>query len=58
MRKSKLRNKILWVITYSAFMLVFISASAMDTNSWVPTITLMVSLAWLLLFSLANEDRW
>lgn len=56
--RRKLRNNFLWVITYSAFMLFIISVSAMDSDSWIPTITMFGSLGWLLIFALANEDRW
>jgi hypothetical protein len=30
----------------------------MDSASWIPTVTMFGSLAWLLIFALANEDRW
>lgn len=57
--KAKLHNKFLWLITYSAVILFTLSMSAMDSESCViPAVIMILSLAWLLLFSLANEERW
>lgn len=56
--RAKLHNGILWVTTYSAFMVFVMSMASMDSDSWFPAVTLIISLAWLLLFSLANEERW
>ena len=56
--KAKLHNAILWIITYSAFMVFLFSLASMDSNSWLPPVALIVSLAWLLLIALANQDRW
>lgn len=56
--KRKLHNGFLWTVTYSAFILFVLSVASMDTDSWFPTLTMFGSLAWLLLFSLANEERW
>ena len=56
--KAKLHNKFLWLVTYSAVILFTLSMSAMDSDSWIPPVVMILSLAWLLLFSLANEERW
>lgn len=57
--KAKLHNGFLWLMTYSAFMLFILSMSAMDSELYViPAVIMIISLAWLLLFALANEERW
>lgn len=56
--RKKLHNKVLWGITYIAVLLFTISMSAMDSNTYIPVVVMILSLAWLLLFSLANEERW
>lgn len=56
--KRKVHNGFLWVATYSAFILLVISTASIDSDSWLPPTALIGSLAWLLLFSLANEERW
>lgn len=56
--RAKLLNAILWIITYSAFMVFLFSLASMDSDSWIPPIALIVSLAWLSLFALASQDRW
>lgn len=56
--RAKLHNAFLWIMTYSAFMVFLFSLASMDSESWLPPIAMIVSLAWLLLFALANEDRW
>ena len=56
--KRKLHNSFLWVTTYSAFILFFFSLASISADSAIPAVVLTISLAWMLLFSLANEDRW
>lgn len=56
--RAKLHNAFLWIMTYSAFMVFLFSLASMDSNSWIPPIAFIVSLAWLLLIALANQDRW
>lgn len=56
--KRKFHNKFLWLVTYSAFILVVLSSSSIGSDSWIPAVTFIGSLIWLLLFSLANQDRW
>lgn len=56
--RAKLHNGFLWLMTYSAVILFTFSMSAMDSDSCIPAVIMILSLAWLLLFSLANEERW
>lgn len=57
--KAKLHNGFLWLMTYSAVILFTLSMSAMDSELYViPSVIMVISLAWLLLFSLANKERW
>lgn len=56
--KRKLHNMSLCVITFVAYITFLISASAMDSDSYIQIVTLFISLAWLLLFAKANEGRW
>lgn len=56
--RAKLHNAFLSVVTYSAFIVFLFSLASMDSDSWLPPVALVVSLAWLMLFALANEDRW
>lgn len=56
--KRKLHNGLLWFVTYSAVILFTLSMAAMDSDTCIPAVVMILSLAWLLLFSLANEERW
>lgn len=56
--RAKLHNAFLWVMTYSAFMIFVFSLASMDSDSWIPPVAMIVSLLWLFLVALANEDRW
>jgi len=56
--KTKLHNGFLWLMTYSAVILFTLSMAAMDSDTCIPAVIMILSLAWLLLFSLANEERW
>ena len=56
--KRKLHNGILWLISYSAFILLLLSLASIGSESWLPPVALIVSLAWLLLFALVNVERW
>ena len=62
MKKRKLRakvhNAVLWVATYSAFILFLLSLASMDSDSWIPGVVMIMSLVWLVLVALANYDRW
>lgn len=65
-RKSKkIKNFILKTVTGIALLIFFISAAALDNGSWIPTIMLVISGAWLTVFGLANgwfevdkPERW
>ena len=54
--KRKAHNFILKSITYVAFVLFLLSACAVDSESWIPTIVLFVSMSWLSLFAYANGE--
>lgn len=56
--KKKMRNGFLWTATYIAFILLLISASAFESESCLPAVAFIVSLAWLTLFSISNKGRW
>lgn len=55
--KRKAHNFILKSITYAAFIMFLVSACAIDSPSWIPTIVCVVCMAWLGLFGYANRDR-
>lgn len=52
--KRKAHNFILKTITSVAFILFFVSACAVDSPSWIPTIVYMICMAWLAVFAYAN----
>ena len=55
-----MKNKVLKAIAYIVGTLWIISACAIDSESWIPTIVCAVRTAYLALFSYANnwfEDR-
>ena len=55
-----MKNKVLKAIAYIVGTLWIISACAIDSESWIPTIVCAVCTAYLALFSYANnwfEDR-
>lgn len=54
--KRKAHNFILMSITYVAFIMFLVSACAIDSPSWIPTIVCVVCMAWLGLFGYANRD--
>jgi len=56
--RAKLHNFFSWLISYVAFVVFLLSLACMDSNSWIPPVALIVSLAWLMIFALAYEDRW
>lgn len=62
MKKKKIRQKLhnisLCVITFIAFIVFLVSLACMDSDSWIQIVTLFLSLAWLMIFALVNEDRW
>ena len=56
MRKA--HNFMLWVTAGVMFMVFLISVAAADSDSLWFAVSAVVSLGWLLLFALANEERW
>lgn len=56
--KQNLHNLSLDIITFVAFIVFLVSLACMDSDSWIQIVTLFLSLAWLMIFALANEDRW
>ena len=55
-RKSKLKNKILKSIMACVAIITLIMASALDSNSWIPYITVTICMMILFLFLIANWD--
>ena len=55
-RKSKLKNKILKSIMACVAIIALIMASALDSNSWIPYITVTICMMILFLFLIANWD--
>ncbi len=49
-----MKNFILKLITAIALTVCGLSAFSLDAGSWIPTITLVASSAWLIPFGLAN----
>ena len=52
-----MKNKILKGITYFAGVTFIIAGCGLDDQSWLPNIICSVSLAWLVLFFIANRKR-
>lgn len=55
-RKLKLKNKILKSIMTCVAIITLIMASALDSNSWIPYITVTICMMILFLFLIANWD--
>lgn len=51
-----MKNKILKAITTICTLVFIASGSALDCQSWLPYIVCGVSLAWLVLFFIANWE--
>ena len=66
MRKKykRVKNLILKAITVLATVLFFVSILALDNGLWTPTIMLVISGVWLIVYGLANgwfevkHERW
>ena len=57
-RFSKWKNKILWGITYLAFLILIVSASALDSAEWLnPFMAMVISFTWLCIFFDVNADK-
>ena len=67
-KRIKIKNMVLKTITWIMGIIFVLSMLSLDTPfspSWVPTITMVASMAWLALFGLANgwfevdkPERW
>ena len=55
-RKSKVKNRILKSIMGCVAIIALIMASALDSNSWIPYITVTICMMILFLFLIANWD--
>ena len=56
-KSHKAKKYILNSITAIMVILFWFSACAVDSDSWIPIITLFVSLGWIMLFALVNGGR-
>ena len=56
--KKKTKKKLLNAITAFAGLIFIFSVSAVDSDSWIPFITLIVSGAWLALVAWANGKMY
>lgn len=54
-KKRTLHDKVIIAITVVAGIVFLLSASALDSESWTPTIMCICSLAWLSAFTWANN---
>lgn len=54
----KLHNTILLVTSMVAASALFWGILLLDSESWIPTVMVLGSLAWLVPFCWANEDRF
>ncbi len=52
---SRIKNFVLKAITYFAGAVCLLSALSLDSPTWVPTITMCISGAWLVLYGIANN---
>ena len=56
-KSHKAKKYILNSITAFMVILFWCSACAVDSESWIPIITLFVSMLWIMLFTLANGGK-
>lgn len=52
--KWSIKDKVLFLVTISMTIVFFVCGAALDSNSIIPFIGTIVSLAWLLLVIVAN----
>ena len=52
-----MKNKILLLSVKVALMVLFVAITALDSDSYIPHILALVSLAYLGLFNYANKER-
>lgn len=53
--KNKTRNKILKTITAISVIIFILSICSVDSKTWMPCITAIISLVWISLFTYANK---
>lgn len=53
-RLKKVKNFILKTITWIMGIICILSVCSIDSPTWIPTIALVVSMAWLIPFGFAN----
>ena len=56
--KRKLHNGILWLVSFSAFIVLLLSMASIGAESWLPPVAFIGSITWLSIFALVNKDRW
>jgi hypothetical protein len=56
-KRKKIKNIILWAITYTMFLTFWLMLMVVEHNALSYTL-LFVSLGWLLVFSNVNAERW
>ena len=54
---QKIKNAVLLTVTKIAALALVISVCCVDSDSYIPTIVLLVSMAWLWLFLKANDGN-
>lgn len=52
-----MKNKILKTITAIAIIGLLLSACCLDADSWIPEIVMGICIAYLLIFTAANQDK-
>lgn len=52
-----MKNKILWFTVKANLVVLFVAITALDSDSYIPHILALVSLAYLGLFNYANKER-
>ena len=53
-----MKNKILWTSVYLNVIALVLALASADSNSWIPSVVVMVTLAYLMLFAYANGDGY
>lgn len=54
MKKKSFKNCILKTTVWFMFLLFLVSACAIDSVSWIPTVVCLISAGWLCLFAWVN----
>ena len=56
MNPKQRHNKRVKVITIIVVMIAILSGMMLDSDTWIPCITLGMSLVWIFLFYMANKE--